>query len=111
MRFRHRSLETPDTVCREVQGSPRCYPRIKLSNRTCRRISRIGERREALFVTITVHIVKISPIHKDFASHLDKRRISKPSCAIELQGDGLNGTDVDGDIFARVTVTAGRTRS
>ena len=82
-----------------------------MANRTCSRISRIGERREALLVTITVHIVKISPIHEDFASHLDKRSISEPSGATELQGDRLNGTDVGGDIFASVTVTAGRTRS
>jgi hypothetical protein len=86
---------------------PRCGDRgIKLAQRPCRRIARIGENRLAILGLALVQRRKIRVAHIDLAAHL--KHIWR--IAAQHIRDARNGTGIERNVLARRAVTTGGRR-
>src|SRR5688500_14526635 len=84
---------------------------VELSQRTCGGIARINERSFIFFVLLPVKLLEIRLQHQHFASHFEKgRSMSSATTAFQCQGNGTNGSQIQGDILTHITIAPSCTR-
>ncbi|MDT4827104.1 hypothetical protein FQZ97_604390 [compost metagenome] len=89
-------------ISEKTQGPLGGDARIQLAQAACRRIARVDEH---LFVALGLGLVQffeVGAVHQHLAAHLQHLRRG----SLELQRNRLDGTDVRGDVFARLAIAA-----
>jgi hypothetical protein len=76
-----------------------------LSQRSGRRVARVGKLLLALFLLLAIHGLKVALEHQHFAAHFEKIR---QIAAFEPQRDGTQRTQIGADILAGKAITPGR---
>ena len=104
MRTRHiTAFQQAETVAEKRQGASGCNAGVKLTQRACRSIARIGEYLALFAARFLIHRLKSRLRHKDLTPHFDTRRNVVPP---QTQGDGTYCAHVGGNVFTGSAVTA-----
>ena len=100
-------LERADTVRVETKPSGGGDARVLLTQASCGRVARIGERRASRILAFPVERVEIIPSHENLAANLHEFRniLLWPGKILWNGGDGAH---IECDIFASHTIASGQ---